>query len=233
MATLALAPKPALLVLTELAELTDHALVTRVLNGDRSAFETLMRRHNRLLYRCIRSLVSDEAAVEEAMQQTYLMAFQRLSQFGGASAFSTWLVRIGLNEGLQHLRRTRKWGTVGDDLSEQNESAGADEPSPEERSSARETVQLVEEVLERIPPGYRLALMLREVEGLSTAEAAKAMNVSEDTVKQRVFRGRQMMRAELEARTGEAINELFAFHAERCNRVVSAVLAQLPPSSTD
>ncbi|HET6981936.1 MAG TPA: sigma factor, partial [Myxococcaceae bacterium] len=86
----------------------DEALVDRVLGGDVQAFELLMRRNNTRLYRAIRSLVSDEEEVEELMQQAYVLAFTRLQQFARGARFSTWLLRIGLNEALQRLRRDRR-----------------------------------------------------------------------------------------------------------------------------
>src|SRR5262245_12132331 len=88
---------------------SDELLVSRVLDGDRQSFELLMRRSNARLYRAIRSVIRDEEQVEELMQQTYLLAFTRLGQFSGGARFATWLIRIGLNEALQRVRRTRKW----------------------------------------------------------------------------------------------------------------------------
>lgn len=208
--------------------LSNEDIVQRVRRGERHLFEVLIRRNNQRLYRAVRSVVSDEAAAEEAMQQTYVLAFQRLEQFTGDAAFSTWLLRIGLNEGLQYLRRNRKWsGLEISSTSEGDTVADTQRASPEERFYARETLGFVEEVLERLPANYRLVLMLREVEGLSVADTATAMGVSEDAVKQRVFRAREMMRAHIEARAGEAIQNVFSFEAPRCNRVVAAVFETL------
>src|SRR5262249_59373485 len=86
----------------------DEALVERVVAGETPLFELLMRRNNSRLYRAIRSVLHDEDAVEELMQQTYVLAFSRLSQFGGGARFSTWLLRIGINEALQRLPRARE-----------------------------------------------------------------------------------------------------------------------------
>jgi RNA polymerase sigma-70 factor (ECF subfamily) len=93
-AVAAAAPSPA----------TDVEIVRRVRAGDVALFEILMHRHNPLVYRTLRSLIRDEAEVEDAMQQSYLRAFTHLDDFKGQSAFSTWLVRIAVNEGLGRLR---------------------------------------------------------------------------------------------------------------------------------
>src|SRR5262249_60749459 len=86
----------------------DEALVERVVGGETALFELLMRGNNTRLYRAIRSVLRDEDAVEDLMQQTYVLAFSRLAQFGGGARFSTWLLRIGINEALQKLRRARR-----------------------------------------------------------------------------------------------------------------------------
>src|SRR5690242_11174511 len=103
----------------------DEALVDRVLGGDVQAFELLMRRNNQRLYRAIRSLVSDEEEVEELMQQAYVLAFTRLQQFARGARFSTWLLRIGLNEALQRLRRDRRWPQVAPEVLEEEPSMHA------------------------------------------------------------------------------------------------------------
>lgn len=208
--------------------LGDEEIVPLVLKGQTALFEVLIRRNNQRLYRAIRSVVHDEAVAEDAMQQTYVLAFQRLSQFAAGAAFSTWLLRIGLNEGLQYLRRTRKWQPL--ELADDSQGERVPDSSnatPEARAYARQTVELLEEIMDRLPATYRLALVLREIEGLSASETAAAMGISEDNVKQRVFRGRELIRDQIEARTGEALREVFSFEATRCDRVVAGVFAQL------
>lgn len=188
---------------------SDEALVRRVLGGERAMFEVLVRRNNARLYRAIRSLVSDEAAVEEAMQETYVNAFLKLGQFNGGARFSTWLLRIGLNEGLQHLRRNRKWALIEGELARGLEGSadgsltGSTGVNPERQAHARAAVQLLEAELLALPEIYRLTLVLREVEGLSAGDAAEAMGISVDALKQRLFRGRQLLRERMEFKSGE------------------------------
>ena len=113
----------------------DEAVVDRVLGGDVQAFELLMRRNNARLYRAIRSLVHEEEAVEELMQQSYVLAYTRLQQFARGARFSTWLLRIGLNEALQRLRRERRWPRVAPDVLDEEPAMPSNDPSPEQRLS--------------------------------------------------------------------------------------------------
>src|SRR5215472_15992375 len=111
----------------------DEALVDRVLAGNVQCFELLMRRNNTRLYRAIRSLVSDEDEVEELMQQAYVLAYTLLGQFSRGARFSTWLLRIGLNEALQRLRRDRRWPRAAPDALEEEPAMPSTDPSPEQR----------------------------------------------------------------------------------------------------
>ena len=169
--------------------LSDEEVVERVREGDVAVFEVLMRRHNARLYRAVRSILRDEDEVEDAMQQTYVHAYRALGEFQGRSSFSNWLIRIGLNEALALLRTRRRIVAV-DEITDRMASRASTFPTPEERAMSRQAVQLLECAIDRLPAIYRTALMLREVEGLSTEEAAHALGVSEEVIKTRLHRAR-------------------------------------------
>ncbi len=209
-------------------ELADDVILRRVCAGERELFEILMRRHNQTVYRAIRSILKDEAEVEDAMQQTYLSAFLNLRSFEGGSRFSTWLVRIAINEGLD--RRRKQLRLAGqDDLRAGEESVQSDPGlNPEDRAAARELGVWLERAVDGLPELYRTAVMLREIEGMSTLEVADALGVSEEVVKTRLYRARGLLRAHMETDLQAEAGEQFAFHAPRCDRVVSAVFAKLP-----
>ncbi|HZJ55322.1 MAG TPA: RNA polymerase sigma factor, partial [Myxococcaceae bacterium] len=203
----------------------DEALVDRVLGGDLQAFELLMRRNNERLYRTIRSLVPDEDEVEDLMQQAYLLAFTRLGQFAHGARFSSWLLRIGLNEALQRLRRDRRWPRAAPEVLEEEPSMHA---TPEQGLARAQLNHLLEQLVDELPESHRSVLVLREVQQLSTAEVAEALGLSADNVKQRLSRAKAMLRDALEQRTGASLAELYPFEAPRCDRVVAGVLARLP-----
>jgi len=203
----------------------DEALVRRVLDGDVQSFELLMRRNNQRLYRAIRSLVSDEDEVEELMQQAYVLAFTKLAQFGHGARFSTWLMRIGLNEALQRLRRDRRWPRIAPEVLEEEPSMSA---TPEQGLARAQLNHLLEQLVDALPESHRSVFVLREIEQLSTAEVADVLGLSADNVKQRLSRAKAMLRTALEERTGSTLAELYPFEAPRCDRVVAGVLAKLP-----
>jgi RNA polymerase sigma-70 factor (ECF subfamily) len=175
------------------------------------------------VYRAIRSVLRDDDEVEDAMQQAYLSAFAQLDRFRGESRFATWLVSVALNEARARLRRRAIRAVRGDEV-----ATPAEPPAtPESEAAMRELVTLVERAVEALPPAYRTVFVLREVEGLGTAEAAAALAVSEDVVKTRLHRARALLRGRLAEDLGRAAPRAFEFHAPRCDRVVAAVLARL------
>jgi RNA polymerase sigma-70 factor (ECF subfamily) len=212
------------------AEISDEELVLRVRAGDRLAFELLMRRNNRRVYRAVRTVLRDAAEVEEVMQQTYVLAFSHLDQFQGAARWSTWLCRIAFNEALARLRHRGRFVSVdtsGDGPSTDPWRAPA--PDPERQARTRELGRFVEEAVDELPDIYRSVLIFREIEGLSTAETASILDVDENVVKTRLHRARGLLRDAIEQRIGHQVEDAYAFEARRCDRVVAAVLARLDP----
>jgi len=190
-----------------------------------------MRRYNQRLYRIVRSILRGGTEAEDVLQQAYVEAFTHLAQFEGRARFSTWLTRIAIHEALSRLRRRGRFVPMEDDEGDAVERGSITQrgisPSPEEQAFAGELRSLIEASIEALPDAYRSVFVLREVEGLSTAETADCMEVSEDVVKTRLLRARSRLRSELQARAGPAIASAFPFGAERCDRVVDAVLRRL------
>lgn len=215
------------------AELSDAEVVRRVLGGEPALFEILMRRHNQRVFRAIRSVLRSDQESEDAMQQAWLSAFAHLGQFEGAASFSTWLTRIALNEALGRCGRGAHLSPI-DDVSEKDPSMRAKAQDPEERSADRELLGLVEEAVDELPDAHRSVFVLRDVEGMSTAEAALSLGVSEEVVKVRLHRARLALRDRLYARAGSAAQDAFAFLGWRCDRMVERVMALIleePPAA--
>jgi RNA polymerase sigma-70 factor (ECF subfamily) len=213
------------------ASIPDEEVVRRVRAGELALFELLMRRHNPRVYRAIRSILRDEGDVEDAMQQSYLQAFAGLDGYSGASAVSTWLVRIAINEALMRVRKQGRLEIVEDVSIPAEDSMDAPPPTPEDRAATREAIRLVEAAVDQLPLIHRTTFMLRDVQGLSTAEAAECLGVSEETVKIRLHRARNALRDALFAQVGPSAAAAFPFLAPRCNRVVAAVLARVASGS--
>lgn len=209
--------------------LTDEQVVERVLAGDRDLFELLMRRHNGRVYRTVRSVLRDESEVEDVMQGAYVRAWMNLGQFKGNARFSTWLVRIALNEamGRRRTRQTARLVVVGEIPDGAEDTVAAPPASPEDRAEARELSALLERAVDALPELYRTVYMLRNVESLSVSETAEALAVSEDVVKTRLHRAKSLLRDALYEQVSAGAAEPFSFHATRCDRVVSAVLERI------
>ena len=206
----------------------DAEVIRQVLHGNTAMFELLMRRYNERVYRAARSIVRDEQEAEDVMQQTYVNAFTHLRQFNGSSQFSTWLTRIAINESLARVRRQGRYEAYDDEISV-IEPFASHNPSenPERQAFTRELRELLEWAIDRLPDGAREVFVLREVEGLSTAEVAECLGVTADVVKTRLSRGRAALRRVLLERTGATAPDVFRFYRPRCDRVVTQVLTRI------
>lgn len=211
--------------------LGDDDIVDRVVAGQTALFELLMRRHNERIYRAARAIVRDEAEAEDVMQQAYVNAYGHLRQFDRRAAFATWLTRIAVNEAIARVHRRRRHeplasgGDVAADDTERAMPRAADDP---ERSAyARELRTLLEDAVDALPDGAREVFVLREIQGLSTAETASSLGLTEDAIKTRLSRAKVVLRRVLLERVGGAAGDAFAFHQARCDRVVAAVFARL------
>ena len=209
------------------AGLPDDEVVQRVRRGETSLFEILMRRYNQRLYRVARAILRDEAEAEDVMQHAYVAAYTHLDQYAGRAQFSTWLTRIAIYEALARARRRGRevgpWDGADDDAVSLLRSAW---PDPEQQVLEGEMRNLLESAIESLPVPYRSVFVLREVEGLSTAETAECLGVSGDVVKTRLHRARVLLREELIERAGPA-SAVYPFPCPRCDRVVNAVFARL------
>lgn len=213
----------------------DAALVARALGGEAAAFEAIMRRHNRLLFRAARGVVHDDAEAQDVVQEAYLRAFARLSDFRGDAALGTWLARICIRAALDVLRQRRR--SVVIDAAQ----APDQEPPPEHAMSyfappdgapdaalARTELRAVlESAVQDLPPPYRSVFMLRAVQEMSVQEAAFCLDISEELVRTRYLRSRAMLRDALGARVEACAESAFPFAGTRCNQVVQQVLAEL------
>lgn len=205
-------------------ELSDERVAERVLAGEPELFELLMRRYNQRLFRVARSVVATDAEAEDVMQETYVRAFTHLGQFDGRAKLGTWLTRIALYEALARKRKGSRFVPLGP------EPMGVEadrEGNPEQQAARRQLGAVLETALGELPAAARLVFVLREVEGLTTAETAECLGVSEEAAKVRLHRAKARLRASVTRQLGAANRELFAFFAPRCDRLVAAVLSRL------
>lgn len=211
---------------------SDEELVERILEGETAQFELIMRRYNPRLYRVARSILRDDAEAEDVMQDAYVRAYQHLAQFEGRAKFGTWLTRIAVHEALARLRQRGRFQEPElregeDEMESIVEQLPSKTISPEHHAHSAELRVLLESAIEKLPRDYRTAIMLRDVEELSTAEAAECLEITEENLKVRLHRARAMVRKNLATQVGTATREAFQFFAPRCNRVVANVMARI------
>ena len=211
--------------------LSDDDVIRRVLAGEAPLFEVLMRRYNQRLFRVARAVLKDASEAEDVMQHAYVQAFTHLAQFEGRARFSTWLTRIALYEALGRARKRVPPRADGRPEPERPgvEALESDGLDPEQQALQSEARSLLESSVASLPPLYRAVFVMREVEGLDTAETAECLEVSEDVVKTRLRRARVMLRQALFERAGVATSSAFSFHLSRCDRVVARVLEVIAP----
>jgi len=217
------------------ASVDDATLVDRMRRGDPDAFELVMRRHNRRLYRTARSLLRDSADAEDAVQEAYLSAYRSIENFRGEASMATWLTRIVVNECMGRLRRQARrdnivpmagGGNVDTDERPDPVEAhpAADDDTPDRSLVRAEMRAVLERRIDELPQDFRAVFMLRSVEELSVEETAHCLGIPEATVRSRHFRARSLLRETIAQDLDIAERDVFDFDGERCDRIVAQVL---------
>ncbi|MBC5774971.1 RNA polymerase sigma factor [Pontibacter sp. KCTC 32443] len=209
-------------------QLPDAEVITKVLAGEKELYELLMRRHNQKLYRVIRSYLKNEREVEDAMQDTYLKAYEKLYQFRQDSQFSTWLIRIGINAALGKLRKYKQLAEAPSDLIDYDVLPSSETlpMDPENIIIRNEAKLLLEKAIDAIPEKYRIVYTLRELEDLSVQEVMNCLELSESNVKIRLHRAKALLKDNLYKLTQD--KQVFEFGNKRCDALVHQVLKALP-----
>jgi RNA polymerase sigma-70 factor, ECF subfamily len=185
------------------AMMTDPELVALAKAGHLDAFDELMNRHERKIFRLTQHITGNREDAEDALQETFLKAFSRLSQFQGDSQFYTWLVRIAVNESLMKLRKGRAHPTVSLDEPIQSDDdlipreLGAWDGNPEQRYAQQEWREILDRAVQSLPPIFRTVFVLRDMDQLSTEETAAVLQLSVPAVKSRLLRARLQLREKL------------------------------------
>ncbi len=183
----------------------DEALVAAAKRGNELAFETLVRRHRPRIFALALRYARVREDAEDIVQQTFQKTFVNLHRFKGKSSFSTWLMRIAINEALMLLRRGRVLREVSIDESSNREETSRDlelsdsSPDPEASCLRREAARILSAAMHKLTPPVRTVIELRELGELSTRETALRMGLSVGAVKARVFHGRRKLRKTLES----------------------------------
>jgi len=195
----------------------DIALVAKVKAGDVVAFDQLVSKYERKVFRIAKNITNSQEDAEDVLQETFLKAYSHLDGFQGNSKFYTWLVRIAVNESLMKLRKRKSDRTVSlDDGIDTGEEVivrevAVWEDNPEQRYSQEEIRAILQEAVESLRPAFRTVFVLRDIEELSTEETANALDLSIPAVKSRLLRARLQMREKLTRFFKRKGDDIFAY----------------------
>jgi RNA polymerase sigma-70 factor (ECF subfamily) len=214
------------------ADIPEADLVSTAARGDVRSFERLMRHYNRTMFRTARAILKDDAEAEDALQEAYMQAYRSLGTFRADARFSTWLVRIVVNESLMRLRKSARRAaivpiqaaTAVDEVEQVSDDAME---KPESSAARAEMRRLLEAQIDLLPDAYRTVFMLRAVEEMSVEETAAVLGIPQATVRTRFFRARSMLREGLAQKIDLACEDAFSFAGARCDRIVANVLARI------
>jgi len=187
---------------SQVVKADEPELVAAAKSGDISAFDTLVNRYERKIFRLTQNITQNREDAEDAMQEAFLKAYEHLDNFEGNSRFYTWLVRIAVNQALMKLRRRRpnvvsldeEIDTGEDTMPREIEDWG---PSPSDRYEQTEMGDILSKAIGDLDPSFRIVFQLRDIEQLSTEETAEALGLSVPAVKSRLLRARLKLRQRL------------------------------------
>jgi len=195
----------------------DAGLVARARQGDASAFEQLVHKYERRIFRLAKNITNNDEDAEDVLQETFLKAYSHLDGFQGNSKFYTWLVRIAVNEALMKLRKRRSDKTVsldeGVDTGEETmvREIAVWEENPEQKYSQEEIRAILHEAIASLRPAFRTVFILRDIEDLSTEETANLLELSIPAVKSRLLRARLQLRERLTRFFKRKGDDIFAY----------------------
>ena len=213
--------------LKDLEPLPDSTIIDHVLGGDIDAFEILIRRYNRYLYKIGRSYRYTHEDTEDLMQETFMHAYTHLPKFERRASFKTWLIRIMLNTCYHFQQRASVRKEVSHPIEEQDIPMFSDDRSLDTsfQTLSRELTHVVEAALVRIPQDYRDVFTLREMNELSVAETSALLQISESNVKVKLMRAKAMLRREIQS--AYSPEDIFEFNLVYCDAMVFRVMKQI------
>lgn len=211
-------------------KIKESDIIKRVLNGEKELYEILVRRNNQKLYRIIRSYLKEEADIEDVMQDTYIKAYTKLYQFKLDATFSTWLIRIGINESLARLKEKGKYYHLNDQSQNFKNNTILEIPdskqlNPQEKMIRNEAKLVLENAIDSLDSKYRNVYIMKEVEEMSIKEISIALDITIVNVKVRLHRSKDMLKEKLYEVTNT--KEIFEFGFSRCDRITEYIMKNI------
>lgn len=210
--------------------IAEAELIKRILYGEKELYEILVRRHNQKLFRVIRSYLKDDAETADIMQNSYIKAFTKLPHFKLEASFSTWLIRIAINEALARLKEKGKVYHMSALTERLDKNSSLELPDytqldPQEKMIHNETKQLLENAIDQLDSKYRVVYIMREIEGMSLQEITIALDLTLSNVKIRLHRSKDMLKNILFERSRD--KDIFEFGHSKCDRITEDVMENI------
>jgi RNA polymerase sigma-70 factor (ECF subfamily) len=211
---------------------TDREVISQVIDGKEGLYEILIRRYNSFLYKIGRTYRYNHQDTEDLMQETYISAYCNLEKFENRSSFKTWITRIMLNQCYQRRHKLSFKNEISsDDLLTEKSKVMFHHTSNQNTTVNKELGRVLENAIHEIPEDYRIVFTLRELNGLSVAETAAALEISEGNVKVRLNRAKAMLRSEIEKMYSP--EEIFEFNLIYCDGMVEKVMSKIKEINTN
>lgn len=221
------------------AEVTDEDIIKRITAGDINAYGSIMRRYNQRLFRIARSIVSDDSAAMDSVQEAHIKAYTHLQEYQGPGTFFTWLARITRNESLMYLRKHKKEVLMQEDdiqaLTEADIHGKANNiiSLPDSSLENKQLQKLINSHIDKLPADFRTVFVLRAIEQFNVKETAEILGINKITVKTRYFRAKRLLRGQLQAyldTTGMNLYEVGGIH---CDMIVYNVLSRIKQAAKE
>lgn len=205
-------------------------IIKRILGGEKELYEILVRRNNQKLYRVIRTYLTEETEIEDVMQNSYIKAYTKLHQFRLESSFSTWLIRIGINESLACLKENKHISPLKEPANNINQNTLLEildnkQINPQDIMIRNEAKILLENAIDHLDIKYKAVYILKEIEEMSLKEIASALDLSVANVKVRLHRSKVMLKEKLYEISID--KNIFEFGFNRCDRITANVMDQI------
>lgn len=209
----------------EKSQYSDTDVIAKILRGETGLYEILIRRYNPFLYKTGRSYNYSHEDTQDLMQESFIDAYLNLSKFEGRALFKTWIIKIMLNKCWHRKQKSSVKNEVREQITERSSPLFASRTDTQNTVMNRELSLVIEKSLAEIPENYRVVFGLREINGLSVAETADALEISESNVKVRLNRAKTMLRREIEKSYSR--EEIFEFNLIYCDVIVDKVMTHI------
>jgi len=210
-------------------KINESQVIKRILSGEKELYEILVRRNNQKLYRVIRGYLKDDGEIEDIMQDTYVKAFTKLHQFKLESTFSTWLIRIGINESLARLKDKGKLYHLNEQSNNFSntilEIPDNRQLNPQDKMIRNEAKQILEDAIDSLDVKYKTVYILKKVEEMSLKEISVVLDITVANVKIRLYRSKEMLKEKLYEVTND--KNIFEFGFSRCDRITENVMKDI------